>query len=538
MRKRVSKGEVLIVTKGLQAKIITPLPDHVVRALSSLPEMAWMDIEDLNNSLQFYQHPFCWVGTASKIAQKLSQMGYEPKVVPSKRPKAQYKWEYTGTPREGQNDCVNAVLKNKRGWIEATTGAGKTHIIVSIICDIGKPTLVVVYNTTPFEQLVDTARDFSNLDYAIWSEGTTGSAPVIFANIQTLAAILRSKKDPRKKWIQDVCKVIIFDECHHSASPGSVNLTMTAENVEYLIGLTATKRTTDDRKAIFEAMFGAKPVATMPYSDNIDRGNSVPITVRVIDGPTIDYKLCARGMPQWLKNQNYRKVINQYIIKGDKGRHDLIRRRVRKHNKKGRTVLVSVSKVAHAEQLYQRIPDAEILVASGPYASSKAERLDILDRMRHREIKCLVSTVIREAVDIPSLDTVLLVMEGKSSIMVVQSLRNTRACDIMLRTGHYKKKRGYVEYMRNNCDFLTEQSKQVIAQLKKIVKTHPKNKFIDPKDPKGIPCQKKKNPSTSSSKSSAKPQVSKDQTPVATRSKSSTSISAQLGHITKSRTKK
>ncbi len=533
-----SKGEVVIVTRGLKAKIITPLPDHVIRALTSLPEMIWMDIEDLNNSLQFYNHPYCWVGTASKIAQKLTQMGYSVKVSPSKRSKPEFKWNYTGTPREGQNDCVGAILKSKRGWIEATTGAGKTHIIVSIICDIGKPTLVVVYNTTPFEQLVDTARDFSNLDYAIWSEGVTGDAPVIFANIQTLSAILRSKKDPRKKWIQDVCKVIIFDECHHSASPGSVNLTMTAENIEYLVGLTATKRNTDDRKAIFEAMFGPKPMATMPYADNIDRGNSVPITVRIIDAPTIDYKMCSRGMPQWLKNQNYMKVVKRYIIGGDKGRHDIIRRRVRKHNKRGRTVLVSVSKVAHAEQLFLRIPDAEILVASGPYASSKAERLDILDRMRHREIKCLISTVVREAVDIPSLDTVLLVMEGKSNIMVTQSLRNTRACDIMLRTGHYRKKRGYVEYMRNNCDFLTDQSRQVIAQLKKIVKTHPKNKFIDPKDPKGNPCQKKKNPSKSSSTNSTKPQGSTGATQVVTRSKNSTSISAQLGRITKSRMRK
>lgn len=491
--------EVVISTRGLRAKILTQLPDSLVERINSARDAIWYDIEDLNRYYQFIRFPYIWVGKVQQVSELLAKAGYTVKVVSAKRSPGVFDFEYTGKPRAGQIECVDALVKHRRGFVKASTGSGKTHIIVAVTARLKKPTLVVVYNTAPFQQLVDTATEFSNIKFGIWSEGVKQQGDVIFANIQTLASIMAKKKSWRKDWITNECKVLIFDECHHSVSDGSLNLLLNMPDVEEVFGFTATPYRTDSRQPIFDAIFGKRPLGTMTYAHNIDKGNSVPITVTIVDGPKKDYGYVAKRGPTWLRKRQYQMVVKDYIIGGANGRHKLITDLAKEQMSLGRTVLISVSKVPQAEALYHRLrPDAEILVASGPFARKGQDREAILEAFRNREIKCLISTVVREAVDVPSLDSLILCMEGKSKVMVEQSLRNTRSCDKLLTTGHYKKERGYVFYIKNQCDFLKSQSDEFISELKRIVKSHPCNELIESK-PECKPNKRKNQPSSQSS---------------------------------------
>ena len=77
--------------------------------------------------------------------------------------------------------------------------------------------------------------------------------------------------------------------------------------------------------------------------------------------------------------------------------------------KEGRTVLVLVDRVKHAEKL------AEMITHSGHEAKtllgklSKKKRQELLDGMRSGDVRCVIATTVAdEGLDVPTLDTVIL----------------------------------------------------------------------------------------------------------------------------------
>lgn len=477
--------------KGRRGRILTPLPKEVVNLIAGQPNMIWFDAEDLTSVIKFFDYPYFWAGKVDVIKKVLEGVGYEVKIKVPKITK-QYEWTYTGEFRKGQDKAVDALIRNRRGLFQATTGTGKTHVIVATVARLGVPTLIVIYNAAPGPQMIETFNDYTNVEFGVWAEGGAAQAPVIIANIQTIASIMKKKNSWRKDWLLTTMEAVFFDEAHKSAAPVSQDLIAEALNLKYLYGMTATRRK-DDKAPIFDAMYG-EHVHRITYGETIETGTSVPISIKVIEVPPKDYGYAKqRTAKAWHRRNQYNKVIADYVVNGSTGRNKIIVQEALKHMEKGRTVLISVNKIDHAYRLHQMIKGSKLLVASAPYAVSPEEREDMLDQFRNREFQCLVSTLIKEAVDIPSLDTVILAMGGKSEVQFEQALRNTRACDKLLTTGHYKKKRGYAIYLRDQADFLRSHSTIIEKLLKKIVAQSPKNKIQLPEEKNGNPTKKKTN---------------------------------------------
>lgn len=485
----LGKKVVTVRIKGRRGKFLTKIPKDVINLIACQPDMLWFDVEDLTSTIKFFDYPHFWAGKIDVIKEVLRGAGYEVKVKVPKLSK-QYEWTYTGDFRKGQDVAVKALIKNRRGLFQATTGTGKTHVIAATVAELGVPTLIVIYNAAPGPQMFETFENFTNVDYGVWAEGRADNAPVIIANIQTIGSILKQKKSWRKTWLLETMEAVFFDEAHKSAAPVSQDLIREALNLKYLYGTTATRRK-DDKTPIFDAMYGTN-VHKISYGETIESGTSVPITVTVIEVPPKDYGYSSqKNAKAWHRRNQYMKVVNDYVVNGATGRNKIIVQQARRHMEKGRTVLISVNKVDHAYRLHQMIKGSKLLVASAPYAVSSEEREEILESFRNREFQCLVSTLVKEAVDIPSLDTVILAMGGKSEVLFEQSLRNTRQCDRLLTTGHYKKKRGYVIYLRDQADFLKSHSGIIERLLRKIVAQSPKNKIKLPQGKNGKNHQEK-----------------------------------------------
>lgn len=488
------KKLVTFICKGYWAYMKGEITRWEMEEIKALPHMAMADIEDLNRTHYFYGVGKVAVGVASRVAEFLESKGYVTKIVNAKYHGERYDWEFLGEFREGQKEIVENYTKYKRGVQTATTGAGKTIMLTATVCELGVPTLVLSYNVSPNTQVEKAFRNFTDIPeerIQVWASGQKPSKVepyVVAANIDTVLGILSKAdvNDPRYNWLVEKCALIFVDECHHAASDGSQTLfrslsrTPTATNVTYLMGTTATYRRSDGRDPYLYATFGM-PLLEQHYGESIELGRSVPSDIYCWTVEPFDYKYTAqRRVHKVQRMRQYQKVYVDYIIEGATGRNDLIVQKAYEEMEAGRTVLISVSRVDHAEELQRRIPEASVIVDSGRKKIPTKERERILDKFRHREIQCVISTLLKEGVDIPSLDTTILAGGGKATGPIEQSLRHTRTCDMELRTGHYKKVRGVVHYFIDQADFLTSHSKDAVKFLKSYAALHPENNlFID-----------------------------------------------------------
>jgi superfamily II DNA or RNA helicase len=77
--------------------------------------------------------------------------------------------------------------------------------------------------------------------------------------------------------------------------------------------------------------------------------------------------------------------------------------------------------VPHAEALRELIPGAEILTASGDSKLSPKRRKEVLQRMKTKELMCIIGTsLLDEGVDVPSATAGIFAGGGKSSTRELQ----------------------------------------------------------------------------------------------------------------------
>ena len=176
------------------------------------------------------------------------------------------------------------------------------------------------------------------------------------------------------------------------------------------------------------------------------------------------------------KRSQYQKVYHDYVTNGSTGRNDQIAEVVEAYRRDGRTGVVIVKLTEHAAVLNDLIPNSYVLVSSGPQKATKKYRQELLDKLQHREVDCLISTVFDEATDVPSLDVVVVAAGGKSSVKAEQRLRSMTAFSGELRTGYYEKEDAFLYLPLDQADFLTTHTRKTLKILKGIVRQHPSNR--------------------------------------------------------------
>jgi len=85
----------------------------------------------------------------------------------------------------------------------------------------------------------------------------------------------------------------------------------------------------------------------------------------------------------------------------------------------GRLVLVLVQQINHGKYLESMIPGGHFISGKSP----KKKRLESIDRLRNKDIQCIISTTIfDEGIDVKPLDTLLLAGQGKSRVRAMQRI--------------------------------------------------------------------------------------------------------------------
>lgn len=232
----------------------------------------------------------------------------------------------------------------------------------------------------------------------------------VFASIQSLSAALVANLAP------DHFDVVIIDEFHHAAAPTYAAL-LERVNPRELLGLTATPERADGEPIL--QWFGGRIAAELRLWDAIDQHRLVPFAYYGIHDAT-DYTRVT-----WRRGRGYDPQELSNLVTGDEV---LARRiienvtRVVAEPETMRALGFCVS-VAHARFMADQFNRAGLAAQAVTGETAPEERRKALEDLRHGRLRVLFSVdLFNEGVDIPSVDTLLLLRPTDSPTVLLQQL--------------------------------------------------------------------------------------------------------------------
>lgn len=245
----------------------------------------------------------------------------------------------------------------------------------------------------------------------LWVDGRSPSEfRHVFASIQSLSSTNAERLEP------DAFDMVIVDEFHHAAAPSYERLLGTLEPVE-LLGLTATPERTDGLDVV--TLFGGRIAGELRLWDAIDEQRLTPFAYYGIhDG------LDLTEVP-WRRGRGYDEsaltnlvtandVWARFVVKSLEDHVDDVRR--------CRALGFCVS-VDHAHFMARVFREAGVEAVAVSGQTDSEERAEALARLRRREINVIFSVdLFNEGVDLPAVDTLLMLRPTESATLFLQQL--------------------------------------------------------------------------------------------------------------------
>lgn len=411
------------------------LDDHLKNTMF-LPEE-----ESTLYGLYPYDDAVAWQGSTERLEYEINRMGLSVNIEQHPFDPPAERWKTSIELWSTQTEAVDALYKAQSGVIEASPGSGKTVMITELVCRIARPTLIVVHQGLPLSEFYETLTEYTHgIQIGCQGEKQNTLGDVVVATIQTINNQLGtgSKFD---LWVRNTCEVCVIDEGHRGVTDSCIRLIHEMNNLLMLYAATATYRRDDERHSWLQAVYG-KPVHRITYRDNIEAGVLVPISVYARRVPAKDYGLMQLAQENdWTKVERaaaYRQVINDYVIKGDTGFNEMVVQDVQRELAKNHTSAIIVNQLDQVDTLKDMIPEAEVIVGG------TEDRAAIKRALDNREFGVLISTVFDEAVNVRSLDTVIIAAANKTTVKAEQRVRCGRGCNRLPNGTPWKKERGYV----------------------------------------------------------------------------------------------
>ena len=241
------------------------------------------------------------------------------------------------------------------------------------------------------------------------------------------------------------------------------------------IGVTGTPFRADGKDVWLTAL-GGPVIYAQNYRSSIDVGNVCPMTVIVESCPVRkNYGYAEKyTAPQAKKRYWYQCVYEDYIVNNVK-RNQQYADMAKRFMEAGTSCAIIVSRKAHIEELCKLLPNAVPVFGE----TKKSARLVIWEKLKRHEVMCVVTTLMDEATDIPSLGAVLLASGGKSEVRLLQRLRSIRTFAGEVEGGWYEKERGFVYTTEDYADYVGGHSRRNIALLQSYIEGHPDNVWYD-----------------------------------------------------------
>lgn len=315
-------------------------------------------------------------------------------------------------------EVERTVYGRTRNLVVAATGTGKT-VIAALdyrrLLAKEENLLRLLFVAHRQEILQQTQRTFREvLKHRSFGETyVAGSCPEkwthVFASVQSLANFDLEEID------REHFGMIIIDEFHHAAAQTYQRL-LEHFRPRYLLGLTATPERTDGKDILI--WFDDHIAAELRIWDAIDRGFLVPFHYfgRHDSGDLSDVR--------WVRGKYDDRELSR-LFTADDVRAQKILEAVRDHivdPLKMRALGFCVS-ISHTEFMTRKFNEAGIPAACIVGTTPRKERSHVLTQLRKGKINVVFSVdVLGEGVDIPSVDTILMLRPTNSATVFLQQL--------------------------------------------------------------------------------------------------------------------
>jgi superfamily II DNA or RNA helicase/HKD family nuclease len=306
------------------------------------------------------------------------------------------------------------VHDRHRNLVVAATGTGKTVIAALDYARMHhRPTLLfVAHRKEILEQSLRTYREVL-ADGGFGEMYVDGATPErwrhVFASVQSLHAYGVSNI------ASDHFRIVVIDEFHH-AEAATYRRVLDHLEPDELLGLTATPERSDGVDV--RSFFGGRAAAELRLWDALDADLLCPFhyfgVSDATDLSTLDWR---RG--------EYDITALEKLYTADDARVRIVLRELSDMvaNVSGMRALGFCVSVSHAEYMADRFRAAGIPALAVSGATSREDRSRALQMLRDREVNVLFAVdLFNEGLDIPDVDTLLLLRPTQSATVFLQQL--------------------------------------------------------------------------------------------------------------------
>ena len=376
-----------------------------------------------------------------------------------------FEWNFPHELRDYQKRGLSRMMQGSC-IIQWPTGAGKTIGALRTVQQMGVPTLVLVHQTDLLEQWCREIREVLGVEPGVVQQDREEFRDITVAMIPTL----HNRIEDRSNYKIDDFDMVITDEVHHLQADTWLDVALKT-NAYYRYGLSAT--------------IGEQMEKSDGHTKKIIAGIG-PNDISISPEYLISEGYLARPHFEWLypkrvrgEFDDWQEAYKQAIVHND-DRNDIIVDRAEELMDSHRNVLIDVDRINHGETLIGKFsaglhrttfdpddpkdldydfdpqqctdwpipvvhdgdtvwgysstgdpldalemaiedhPGNPVLWISGKDGSETREF--VLQEFRSQKIGGVVSTLLREGVDVPKLDTVILAGGGKSPIQLIQTV--------------------------------------------------------------------------------------------------------------------
>ncbi len=345
------------------------------------------------------------------------------------------------SPHEIQRKALSAlessrVIGNEAGLVVLATGLGKTWLAAF---DSSRPefrrVLFVAHREEILTQAMQTFGHIRPLASAGLFTGTEKlpDAGLLFASIQTLGRARHLQQFP-----PDAFDYIVVDEFHHAAAKTYRQL-IEHFSPRFLLGLTATPERTDGGDLL--GLCGENLVFRADVAEGIRAGLLCPFEYFGVPD-NVDYA----NIP-WRSQRFDEAALTAAVATESRAENSLQQYRLRA----GKRTLAFCCSQGHADfmaEFFCRNSLRAVAVHSGPTSAPRTESLARLQR-GELDIVCSVD-MFNEGVDLPQVDTVMMLRPTESSIVWLQQFGRG------LRQAQGKSRLTVIDYIGNHRNFLVK----------------------------------------------------------------------------------
>ena len=316
-------------------------------------------------------------------------------------------------PNEVQKAALAALDQTRhegysRGLVVLATGLGKTWLSAFDAKQVGaRRILFVAHREEILNQAAATfvrIKPESRVGFYMGKQRDR-SVDILCASVQTLGKEVHLDKFPAQYF-----DYIVVDEFHHAAAPTYHRL-LKYFAPQFMLGLTATPDRTDRSDIL--SLCDDNLVYEYPLFDGVRGNYLVPFHYYGIYDEAVEY----REIP-WRNGKFDPELLATKLATLGRARHAL---RVWRQNKQARTMAFCVSR-RHADFMaeYFQKNGARAVPVHGDSSVSRGEALESLES---GDIDIIFSVdLFNEGVDLPGIDTVLLLRPTESKVLFLQQI--------------------------------------------------------------------------------------------------------------------